>query len=129
LKNNEFLEWARVHKIYYVGTLKKEFERLKNKYQTIIYVIDVRGLKNIRQLKIPHISIFINAESKEKLISRIKKRAGGMPPRLLKLRLGSAIREIREAKKYDYQVINYENKLKETINQIVKIVESNIDTN
>ncbi len=122
IKKNEFIEWARVHEIYYFGTSKKVLEKLEERYKIIILAIDVQGVRNFRKLKIPHTSIFINAESKEKLISRIKKRAGGMPNDLLKLRLKSAAKEMKEAKKYDYQVINYENRLNEAISKVCGII-------
>lgn len=129
IKKNEFIEWARVHEIYYFGTSKKVLERLEKRCKIIILAIDVQGVGSFRKLKIPHTSIFINAESKEKLISRIRKRAGGMPDDLLKLRLKSAAKELKEAKKYDFQVINYEDGLDETINKVVKIITKKIPNN
>lgn len=124
IKKNEFLEWTKVHENIYVGTLKKELKKLEKKYKIILMTIDVQGANSIRKKAIPHTSIFINAESKKKLISRIKKRKGGMPADKLKLRLASALKEAKQAKKYDYQVINYENKLDETINKVYKIIKN-----
>lgn len=125
IKKNEFVEWAKVHDGNYYGNSKKILKKLRQKYNIVIIVIDVQGAETYHKLSIPHISIFINAESKQNLISRIKKRKGNMPPHLLKLRLSSAIQEIKHAKKYDYQIINYENKLNETINKVYGIIQKN----
>lgn len=121
IKQNDFLEWARIHDAYY-GISKKILEKFKKKHKIIIMTIDVQGAESIRQLKIPHTSIFINADSKENLISRISKRKGGISPEKLKIRLKTAAKELKQVKKFDYQVINYENKLDQTIEKILKII-------
>lgn len=123
IKQNDFLEWAIVHKKHYYGNSKKILEKLQKKYKMVIAVIDVQGAETYRKLNIPHISIFINVESKQNLISRIKNRNNNMSKNKLKLRLASAISEIKHAKKYDYQVINHENKLDETIEKVHKIIQ------
>lgn len=124
IKQNEFLEWAKVHKIHYYGNSKKDLENLQKKYKTVIITIDVQGAETIRKKNIPHLSIFINAESKQKLISRIKKRNTKISPEKLARRIKSATTEIKSAKKYDYQIINYENKLNETVDKVYKIIKN-----
>ncbi|NQU77827.1 guanylate kinase [Candidatus Falkowbacteria bacterium] len=121
IKNKEFLEWAHVHTDYY-GTSKKILAKLQKKYNPVILAIDVNGAKTFRKHKIPHTSFFINAESEQKLISRIKKRQKNISPRELKTRLATAKNELKQAKKYDHQVINYQNKLPQTITKVLKII-------
>ncbi|MBU4331981.1 guanylate kinase [Patescibacteria group bacterium] len=125
IKESDFLEWAIVHKKHYYGNSKKILEKLQKKYAIILLVIDVQGAKTIRKKAIPHTSIFINAESEKKLISRIKKRKAMMSNESLKLRLASAAAEMKQAKKYDYQVTNYENRLDETIERVCAIIQKN----
>lgn len=125
IKQNDFLEWALVHNTYYYGTSKKILKKLKNKYDFVLADIDVQGVDILRRQKIPHTSIFIKPDSHENLIKRIKKRKAKLSPAELQARLKSAQKELKQAKKYDHQVTNYQNRLPQTINKVLKIIKKN----
>lgn len=128
IKNNEFLEWAIVHGESY-GTAKKEtLIALKNCH--LLCNVDVQGALNIKK-KLPQktVLIFIKPDTFENLSKRIKKRGAKMLPKELEQRLNNARKELNYAKFYDYQVINYENKLDKTINKVSKIIKNCIQSN
>ena len=102
IKNGKFLEYAKVHDNYY-GTPKDEVEKLLSEGKDLILVIDVQGMKQIKE-KTDIVSIFILPPSLDELINRMKKR--GEPEEEIKKRLETAKREIPQWKYYDYIVIN-----------------------
>lgn len=102
IKNGKFLEYAKVHDNYY-GTPKDEVEKLLSEGKDLILVIDVQGMKQIKE-KMDIVSIFILPPSLDELINRMKKR--GEPEEEIKKRLETAKREIPQWKYYDYIVIN-----------------------
>ena len=116
IKNDEFLEYAKVHDNYY-GTPKEEVERLLNEGKDVILVIDVQGMRQLRE-KIELNAIFILPPSLEELINRMKKR--GEPEEEIKKRLETAKRELPAWKEYDYIVIN--DILEEAKENIKKII-------
>jgi len=73
IKNGEFLEWAQVHKKNYYGTLKKTIMDALIAGKIVIREVDVQGFNSIRKV-VPAknlVTIFLKAESLQKLISRI----------------------------------------------------------
>lgn len=102
IKNGKFLEYAKVHNNYY-GTPKDEIEKLLNEGKDLILVIDVQGMKQIKE-KMNIVSIFIIPPSLDELINRMKKR--GETDEEIKKRLETAKKEIPNWKYYDYIVIN-----------------------
>ena len=66
-------------------------------------------------------TIFLKAESMEKLIARIAKR-GKLPPEELKRRLESAQKELKQANFFDYQVWSLENKIPECVKEVENII-------
>lgn len=123
LDQGDFLEWAVVHDKLYGTDAKIIKKTLKN--NNILMNIDVQGALQIKK-KMPKqtILIFLKAKNTEELKQRINKREK-MPKELLKLRMDNAKKELALAKKYDYTVINEENKLKETVEEIIKIINKN----
>lgn len=50
ITNGEFIEWEEVYHDQYYGTLKSEVERIWSLQKHLVFDIDVRGAKNIKQL-------------------------------------------------------------------------------
>ncbi len=124
IKADEFIEYNLYADNYY-GTEKKVVQDTLNKYSVVLTNIDVNGQKSFSRLKIPHISIFIVPDDLETLYKRIKKR-GGTDEKLIKKRLEIAKEELKQAKNYDYQVVNYEGKMNETVDKVVDIIKSEL---
>ncbi len=103
ISENAFLEYAIVHGNYY-GTPKKEVFDLIEKGFDAILVIDVQGMKQVKQIYPEVITIFILPPSIDELVSRMKIR--GESEEEIQKRLNTAKNEIPYWKEYDYIVIN-----------------------
>jgi len=118
IKDNKLLEWARVYGNFY-GSSAAALKRKLKKYHVLIN-IDVQGAQIIKRKVKPVVSFFIKPDSINHLRQRLEAR--DMPKRDRKLRLRSAKLEIARAKIFDYQIINRQGKLAQTINQVIKIL-------
>jgi guanylate kinase len=106
IKKGEFLEYAVVHGRYY-GTLKEVvFKELKKGYDVIL-VIDVQGMKSIKEKlegKVDITTIFIIPPSIDELINRLKGR--GETEEEIERRLKSLEKELPQWRNYDYIIVN-----------------------
>jgi len=124
IENNEFVEYNFYADNYY-GVEKKELEKTLENHDLVLTQIEVNGKHNFDKQGIPHISIFLLPESIETLQKRVEKR-GGISPELIKERMDTAKSEIKKSSDYDYKVVNYEGKLKETIKKITEIIKKSL---
>ncbi len=116
IKEKKFLEWAQVHNNYYGTPLSSVQEEL-NKGNNVILIIDVQGALAVKE-KLPEaILIFIKLENFEQIKERIIKRHNGIP-KDLDTRLQSAKKELEVANLYNYQIINHENKIDNTVAEL-----------
>ncbi|MFO0781101.1 MAG: guanylate kinase [Candidatus Gracilibacteria bacterium] len=123
IEKGNFLEWAQVHKKDYYGTLKKPIMDALEAGRVIIREVDVQGFHSIRKV-VPAenlVTIFLKAESPEKLLERIAKR-GKLPEEELQRRMESAQREMDDADLFDYQVWSLENRIPQCISDVEKVV-------
>lgn len=116
IKNNEFLEYARVYDNYY-GTPKKYVDDMLDEGKDVILEIDIQGALNVKKVFDDGVFIFILPPSMEELKNRIKKRGSETEESLLK-RFKAAYKEINYVSKYNYVVIN------DTVDNAVKKLES-----
>ena len=119
IKQDEFLEYAKVQYDRYYGTPKKEIEKKLSEGKDVILEIDVQGAKQIKEKMPETILIFVMAPSMEKVKRRIKERNTETPEQILK-RFEVAYREINEIPKYNYVVVN--DVLEETVKKIEAIL-------
>lgn len=123
IDKGEFLEWAQVHKKDYYGTLKQPIMDALEVGKVVVREVDVQGFHSIKEV-IPReslVTIFLKAESMEKLLDRIAKR-GKLPDDEIKRRMESADREMASAEQFDYQVWSLEDKIPECIDSVRKII-------
>jgi guanylate kinase len=128
IKNGEFLEWAQVHKKNYYGTLKKTIMDALIAGKIVIREVDVQGFNSIRKV-VPAknlVTIFLKAESLQKLISRIEKR-GKLPEEELKRRMESAKNELAAAHLFDYRVLSIDDHVPKCVGQVVDIIKKEAD--
>ena len=110
VKQNQFLEWAKVHGCYY-GTPRKFIEAELNMGQVVILEVDVQGAASIKRfveegkLKASAVFIFLIPPSVDILAFRLKKRKTE-DEELVNYRLRAAIAELQVMEKYDYIVVN-----------------------
>lgn len=103
IEEDAFLEYAQVHDNYY-GTPKKEVFDLLEKGYDVVLVIDVQGMRQIKE-KIPNaITIFILPPSFKELESRMRIR--GETSEEIEKRLQTAKKELSAWREYDYIIVN-----------------------
>ncbi|MDI6799241.1 MAG: guanylate kinase [Actinomycetota bacterium] len=104
IKEDEFLEWAKVHSNRY-GTLKKLVRNLLQSGKDLILELDVQGAISVKE-KIPNsILIFIlppsDRELKKRLLERDTENQGDVG-----VRLRTAESELKFQNIYDYKIVN-----------------------
>ena len=114
LKENAFLEYAKVHDNYY-GTLKAPIVEVLNEGNSMILDIDVQGAAKVRDyvrnlpntdpLKVGYVDIFISPPSMEALRERLEGR-GTDAQDVIEKRLHNAEGELARAGEYMFQVTN-----------------------
>lgn len=120
IKEGFFVEWAKVHTNFY-GTSFESIERAWKQGKCAIMDIDIQGVATFKS-KFPEDAktVFILPPSIDELRRRIAKRDGGMPADI-EVRMANAEKEIREASKFDYQIVN--DIFEQSYSQFKKIVE------
>ena len=128
IEDGDFLEWAKVHQDNYYGTPKAPIVDALKKGKIVMREVDVQGAQSIEKI-IPEknlVTIFIKAESEEKLLGRIAKR-GELPEDEVKRRMESAKKEMDLADEFKYQVWNYEGEVQDCIEDVKLIIMKEID--
>ncbi|UOF02346.1 guanylate kinase [Bdellovibrio reynosensis] len=120
VKEGFFVEWAKVHTNYY-GTSYKSINDTWEQGKCAIMDIDIQGVVTFKT-KFPEDAktIFILPPSIDELRRRIEKRDGKVP-KDIEVRMANAEKEIKEASKFDYQIVN--DNFEHSYAQFKKIVE------
>ena len=128
IKNNEFLEYAKVFENYYGSSKSQVFENL-NKGENVIFDIDWQGTEQIKKQKLNYklITFFILPPSKSELFNRLKNR-DMKDKNIVEERMKQFNEDIKKWEEYDFVVINddLEKCYKEIIGFINKRI-NNID--
>ena len=125
IKNEEFLEYARVFNNFY-GTSRTPVIDKLNKGKNVLFDIDWQGADQIRNKKLDYklITFFILPPSKDVLFERLSNR--DMKDKLIAdERMKQFGRDVLHWINYDYVVIN-EN-LQECYNKILNLIEAEIN--
>ena len=106
IKNNKFLEYAKVFKNYY-GSLKETVIKKLKKGENVIFDIDWQGTRQIKRKKLKYkvITIFILPPSKKELFKRLLKR-DQKDKKIAKERMKQFKDDVLHWKDYDFTVIN-----------------------
>ena len=121
IKNNEFLEYAKVFNNFY-GTSKKPVIDLLSTGKNVIFDIDWQGTKQIKSQNIKYkiITFFVLPPSKEVLFERLSNR--DMQDKLIASeRMKDFYKDIKHWVDYDFVVINDD--LKKCFNEISEIID------
>ena len=106
ITNHEFLEFEEVYENQFYGTLKSEVDRIWSLGKAIIFDIDVKGAKNIKELYGEKcLTVFVRPPSVEVLISRLTARATENEESLRK-RIARIREEITYEPMFDTVVVN-----------------------
>jgi len=102
--SGHFLEWQKVFDNYY-GTPKIVVQKLLEKSKNVLLCIDVKGARVVVRQFPEAIMIFIKPPSWDILKKRLLQRETQLTKNL-RLRLDVARREMKEAKRYRYCIVN-----------------------
>jgi len=125
IKNNEFLEYAKVFNNYY-GTAKTSVINNLDKGKKLIFDIDWQGTEQIKEKKLQYklITFFILPPSKKVLFERLSNR--DMKDKLIvEERMKQFSKDVLHWKNYDYVVIN--NNLENCYNEVNHLIKSEIE--
>ncbi len=126
IKDNEFLEYAKVFNNFY-GTSKKPVLENLSSGKNVIFDIDWQGTKQIKSKNIKYkiITFFVLPPSKEILYERLSNR--DMKDKLIASeRMKDFYRDVKHWEDYDFVVIN--DNLKKCFNEISKIIDNIFST-
>jgi len=106
IKNNEFLEYAKVFENYYGSSKRQVFENLDNG-KNVIFDIDWKGTEQIKKQKLSYklITFFILPPSKLELFNRLKNR-DMKDKNIVAERMKQFDEDINQWENYDFVVIN-----------------------
>jgi len=119
IKEDKFLEYAKIYNEYYGTPKEPVFENLKNG-KIVIMDIDFQGKRKIQEKMKDIVSIYLLPPSIEELKKRIEKREKDKENFLKRFK--EALREIDLWIDYDYVVINDE--IERAIYEIKTIIEA-----
>lgn len=118
-KKKELIEWAVVHGHLY-GTPKKSVINLLEAGKIPLMTIDVKGAMSVKKIFKNAVTIFILPPDFKTMLERLIKR--GETKSEIFIRMKTAKKELKEALKFDYLVIN--DKLEDAVSEIINIVEA-----
>ena len=118
IKNDGFLEYAKVYGNYY-GTPKEMVTQKLENGRDVVLEIDIQGALQIKASYPDGIFIFILPPSMAELRKRITGR-GSETENDINLRLGETLKEVAYIDEYDYCVVNGE--IDEAVNRVAAII-------
>lgn len=120
VKENQFLEWAKVYDNYY-GVFKQEVKEALDRGQDVIVKVDVQGAATIKKILPESVFIFVMPPSIEELVNRLKQRKTETEIEL-DVRLSKVREELKSLPLFDYVVLSHKNELDLAVSQIMAIV-------
>ena len=124
IKNNNLFEYAKEYNDCYYGVTNTEIKRVQNSKKIGIWKIEYKGVIFAKK-NLPYIiAILINAPLNI-LEKRIKNRTN-IPKQYLKERMLYTKKWLQHKNIYDYEIINQEGKLNQTIKKIAKIIRTHL---
>ncbi len=118
VEKNEFLEWAEVLGNRY-GTPRPDLKKLESEGMDLILDIDTQGAKKVMEEEVQPVSIYFLPPSLKALRERLINRAGDSLE-MIKFRLSNARRDMEEARRYHYVLIN--DKIEEAVEKLRCII-------
>ncbi|MHB9092382.1 MAG: guanylate kinase, partial [Chloroflexota bacterium] len=116
----QLLEWALVHGNHY-GTPRQQVREALAGGRDVFLKIDVQGAAQVRRAVPEAVLIFLAPPNVEQLVDRLITR-GTESEGERSLRLHDAQRELAEVVNYDYVVVNHNDRVEDTVDQIIAIV-------
>ena len=119
IKNNKYLEYAKVHADKYYGTPVEWVENMLDSGNDVILEIDIEGARQINEKRSDAIFIFILPPSMKILKQRLVARGTESKEQVVE-RFKTAYKEITEVAKYNYVIVN--NDIDTALNKMIAII-------
>lgn len=118
---DELLEWAEVYGNLY-GTPKAQIRNAISEGKHVLLRVDVQGAMQVRQIVPDALLVFVSPPDKYALVNRLKSRGMNNDDDIAR-RIAASESEMEQAGEFEYNVINHEGKLAETVDEILGIVQ------
>lgn len=122
IENDELLEYALVYNDY-KGIPKAQVRAAFASGKDVLVRIDVQGAETIRRLAPQALLIFLTVEHEQQMVDRLTARSTESPDNL-KLRIATCRQELKRIDQFDYIVVNRANRLGETVDTILTIIQA-----
>lgn len=122
INQGELLEYAVVYNDY-KGIPKQQVRSALETGKDVVMRVDVQGAAKVRELCPDALTIFLTVEYESELDVRLRARKTESPEGL-KLRIATARQELKRIHEFDYVVVNHEQRLDETVDVILSIIQA-----
>jgi guanylate kinase len=120
ISGQAFAEWAEVHGNLY-GTAIATLEDARRQGIDVLLDIDIQGAKTLKDRGVAGVFVFVLPPNMQELRRRLESRSSDAPD-VIERRIKRAAEEIKEARWYDYILIN--DKLEEAQEALASIVDA-----
>lgn len=125
IKKGEFFEYAKHYNDQYYGVTNKEIARVKEIDKVGVWKMDYKGVMTVKK-KAPEIKAFLISAPIKILEQRIRRR-GGVSEEAIQERTEYTKEWYKHKDIYDWEVVNEEGKLDETIEKVAGIIKRETD--
>ncbi|MGH2628137.1 MAG: guanylate kinase [Anaerolineales bacterium] len=122
IERDELLEYAIVYNDY-KGIPKRQVRDALASGLDVVLRIDVQGAETVRALSPEALLIFLSPPTEEELIARLRERHTETDESL-KLRIATAVQEMKRVEFFDYFVANPHLRLDDTVDTILAIIQA-----
>lgn len=122
IEDDELFEYAVVYEDL-KGVPKNQIEDALASGEDVIMRLDVQGAETIRAKCPEALMVFLSTRNEDELIARLKTRRTESEESLT-LRIKTAREEFERVDSFDYYVVNEEDKLDETVDTILSIIQA-----
>jgi guanylate kinase len=120
IEQGELVEYAYVYNDY-KGIPKSQIDNALASGKDVIMRLDVQGAASVRKMYKGALLIFLTTESEEDLVRRLEKRRSEKSDER-DLRIAMARRELTRLDEFDYVLVNEEDQVDKTVDEIMCIV-------
>ena len=122
IERDELLEYAIVYNDY-KGIPTQQGRDARASGLDVVLRIDVQGAETVRALSPEALLIFLSTRTEEELIARLRQRHTETDEGL-KLRIATAVQEMKRVELFDYLVVNPDLRLDDTVDTILSIIQA-----
>ncbi len=122
IEKEKLLEYALVYNDY-KGIPKEQVRKALDSGKDVLVRVDVQGAETIRRLAPEALLIFLTVENEQEMVDRLTARSTESADNL-RLRIATCRQELKRISQFDYIVPNRANRLDETVNTILAIIQA-----